>query len=137
MDADSTEDGLLHTYELYNLNLNAQLACLSACNTGFGQVRSGEGMVSLAKGFYYAGVSNIMMSLWSVPDNSTSEIIQMFNEELEKGAGKAEALRMAKLRYLEQADAYSSEPYHWAAFTLIGDNEPVTTSGRFTMCTST
>ncbi len=124
---DSTEDGLLHTYELYNMELRAQLACLSACNTGFGQLKSGEGVVSLAKGFFYAGVPNIMMSLWSVPDNSTSQIMQLFNAELEQGAGKAEALRRAKLRFLEQADAYTAEPYYWAAFTLIGDNEPLHT----------
>jgi CHAT domain-containing protein len=123
--ADSIEDGLLHTYELYNMKLNAELACLSACNTGFGRIKSGEGVVSLAKGFFYAGVPNIMMSLWSVPDQSTSEIMRYFYEELKKGEGKADALRTAKLKYLEKADENLSDPYYWAAFTIIGDNEPV------------
>ena len=57
------EDGLLHTYELFNLNLNADLVCLSACNTGIGKYYKGEGIMSLARGFSYAGVPNVMMSL--------------------------------------------------------------------------
>jgi CHAT domain-containing protein/Tfp pilus assembly protein PilF len=125
--ADTLEDGLLHTYELYNMKLNAQLACLSACNTGFGKIKGGQGVVSLAKGFFYAGVPNVMMSLWSVPDQSTSEIMTYFYEELKNGAGKADALRNAKLRYLRNADENTSNPYYWAAFTLIGDNQPLQT----------
>ena len=129
--ADSVDDGLLHTYELYNMKLNAQLACLSACNTGFGNIRSGEGVVSLAKGFFYAGVPNIMMSLWAVPDVSTSKIVTTFYEELKKGAGKADALRNAKLKYLASADENTSDPYYWAALTMIGDNEPVKQASGF------
>jgi CHAT domain-containing protein/Tfp pilus assembly protein PilF len=123
--ADTVEDGLLHTYELYNMKLNAQLACLSACNTGFGKIKSGEGVVSLAKGFFYAGVPNVMMSLWSVPDISTSEIMTTFYKELKKGIGKADALRNAKLNYLELSDQNTSDPYYWAAFTMIGDNQAI------------
>jgi CHAT domain-containing protein/Tfp pilus assembly protein PilF len=128
--ADTLEDGLLHTYELYNMKLNAQLACLSACNTGFGKIKGGEGVVSLAKGFFYAGVPNVMMSLWSVPDQSTSEIMTYFYEELKKGRGKADALRNAKLHYLSNSDENTSNPYYWAAFTLIGDNQPLQTSSK-------
>ena len=123
--ADTVEDGLLHTYELYNMQLNAQLACLSACNTGFGKIKSGEGVVSLAKGFFYAGVPNVMMSLWSVPDISTSEIMTTFYKELKNGIGKADALRNAKLKYLELSDQNTSDPYYWAAFTMIGDNQTI------------
>ena len=122
---DNDEDGLLYTYELYNMNMNAQLVCLSACNTGFGNLQSGEGVVSLARGFMYAGVPNVMMSLWSVPDNSTAEIIKVFYEEIDRGKGKADALRAAKLKYLLNADANTSGPYYWGAITMIGDNEPV------------
>jgi len=129
--ADTIEDGLLHTYELYNMQLNAQLACLSACNTGFGKIRSGEGVVSLAKGFFYAGVPNVMMSLWSVPDVSTSEIMTDFYQELKNGIGKADALRNAKLNYLAKADQNTSDPYHWAAFTMVGDNAPIDQKGPF------
>ena len=107
------------------MSLNAKLACLSACNTGFGQIKSGEGVVSLAKGFFYAGVPNVMMSLWSVPDQSTSEIMTTFYKELKNGVGKADALRNAKLNYLKSADENTSDPYYWAAITLIGDNQPL------------
>lgn len=134
--ADTLEDGLLHTFELYNMKMNAQLACLSACNTGFGKIKDGEGVVSLAKGFFYAGVPNVMMSLWSVPDQSTSEIMTYFNEELKKGVGKADALRNAKLRYLRNTDENTSNPYYWAAFTLIGDNQPLQTGRSFPLILS-
>lgn len=129
--ADSVEDGLLHTYELYNMKLNAQLACLSACNTGFGKIRGGEGVVSLAMGFFYAGVPNVMMTLWSVPDQSTSEIMTLFYKELKNGVGKADALRNAKLKFLVTADENTSDPYYWAAFTMIGDNEPLKSDNKF------
>ena len=122
---DTLEDGLLNTYELYNMHLHAQLACLSACNTGLGKLRSGEGVISLARGFLYAGVPNILMSLWSVPDQSTSRIMQYFYEALKSGEGKADALRTAKLKYLSHADENTSNPYYWAAFTLVGDNRPI------------
>ena len=126
---DSLEDGLLHTYELYNIQLNADLACLSACNTGIGVYHQGEGIVSLAQGFLHAGVPNVMMSLWSVPDQSTAQIMLYFYEEIKNGQGKADALRQAKLRYLETADANTQDPYYWAAFTLIGDNQAIKDKG--------
>ncbi len=129
-EADSVEDGLLYTYELYNMNLNAELACLSACNTGFGKIEQGEGVMSLARGFMYAGVPNILMSLWSVPDKSSSEIMKAFYRELKSGKGKAEALRLAKLAYLDKADANTSDPYYWAAFTLVGNNKPLVEEGK-------
>ena len=122
---DTLEDGLLNTYELYNIHLNAQLVCLSACNTGLGKLKSGQGVVGLAQGFLYAGVPNVMMSLWSVPDKSTSQIMQYFYVALKSGKGKADALREAKLKYLAHADENTSDPYYWAAFTLIGDNQPI------------
>ena len=125
------EDGLLYTYELYNMDMNAQLACLSACNTGFGNLQSGEGVVSLARGFMYAGVANVMMSLWSVPDNSTAEIMKAFYEGIDQGKGKADALRAAKLKYLRNADANTSSPYYWGAITMIGDNEPLKSVSDF------
>ena len=118
---DTLEDGLLHIYELYNMQLNASLVCLSACNTGLGKLYKGEGIISLARGFMYAGVPNVMMSLWSVPDRSTSQIMQTFYEEMEKGKAREEALRQAKLRYLESADDNTAHPYFWGAFIYLGD----------------
>ena len=120
---DTIEDGLLHTYELYNMQLNSELVTLSACNTGIGKIHKGEGVMSLARGFMYAGVPNVLMSLWSVPDLSTSQIMQYFYEEMEEGKSKAEALRQAKLRYLEEADINTSAPFYWGAFVYLGKPE--------------
>ena len=117
---DTIEDGLLHTYELYNMQLNADLACLSACNTGIGKYYHGEGIMSLARGFMYAGVPNVMMSLWPVSDQSTRDIMQYFYEELAEGTSKSKALRLAKLKYLEQADPLSANPYYWGGFIFLG-----------------
>jgi CHAT domain-containing protein/tetratricopeptide (TPR) repeat protein len=120
-DQGTEEDGLLHTYELYNMRLNAEMVTLSACNTGIGKIRKGEGIISLARGFMQAGVPNVLMSLWSVSDRSTSQLMQAFYEAFHDGHDKAEALRKAKLSYLEQADANTAAPYYWSGFVLIGN----------------
>ena len=79
----------------------------------------------------YAGVPNVMMSLWSVPDASTGQIMKSFYEFLEQGQGKAEALRLAKLNYLEMADGNTRAPYFWAGFSMIGDNKPIVKRGAW------
>lgn len=122
---DSTEDNLLYTYELYNMKLNSELAILSACNTGTGKLVHGEGIMSLARGFRYAGCRNIMMSLWQVDDKATSLIIEYFFQNIAKGMGKSEALQSAKLQYLNNAHPAKAAPYYWAGLILIGDNEPL------------
>lgn len=120
---DSTSDGLLHTYELYNLNLQANLVALSACNTGVGRYYKGEGVMSLARGFMYAGVPNVLMSLWAVNDRSTSEIMQAFYKHVDAGKTKEAALRQAKLDYLATADDVTANPYYWAPFVILGEVE--------------
>jgi CHAT domain-containing protein len=114
-------DGLLHTYELFNLALNAELVTLSACNTGMGQNLGGEGVLSLARGFQYAGVPNVLMSLWEVPDQSSSELMTYFYEYLSQGQNMAEALHLAKLKYIEQANPQTANPLYWAGFVLNGE----------------
>ncbi len=121
----TSEDGLLHTYELYNLYLNANLAVLSACNTGTGKLIHGEGIMSLARGFMYAGCPGIVMSLWPVDDKSTSGIMSEFYSGISEGLNKETALRTAKLNYLKNAGDIKSAPYYWAGFVLIGDTSPV------------
>ncbi|MBL6446305.1 CHAT domain-containing protein [Fulvivirga sp. 29W222] len=128
---DTVEDGLLHTYELYNMSLKADLVSLSACNTGVGKYYTGEGPMSLARGFMYAGAPNVMMSLWSVPDQSTSIIMQDFYAYLKQGYSKAEALHKAKLDYLESADAYTAAPYFWSGFVYIGNLPEELNTGRY------
>ena len=79
-----------------------RLAVLSACNTGTGKLMKGEGMMNLARGFIYAGVPGIVMTLWSVEDQSSAEIVEKFYEYLEDGMAKDEALRQAKLDLINQ-----------------------------------
>jgi CHAT domain-containing protein len=124
-DKDTIEDGMLNTYELFGMNLNAGLAVLSACNTGTGKLMKGEGMMNLARGFIYAGVPGIVMTLWSVEDQSSAEIVEKFYEYLEDGMAKDEALRQAKLDLIDQGDPLRSHPYYWAAYVTIGDFSPM------------
>lgn len=125
IDNDSAEDCLLHAFELYNMQLNARMAVLSACNTGYGKLVKGEGIMSLARAFSYAGVPSVVMSHWSVDDKATSMIMQYFYENLDKGMTKSEALRQAKRLYLSTADESQSHPFYWAAFLNIGEDSPI------------
>ncbi len=119
---DTTEDGLLNTYELFSMDLNAGLAVLSACNTGSGKLLKGEGIMNLARGFIFAGVPGIVMTMWSVDDQSGADIVSKFYKYLEAGMPKDEALRQAKLDFLSSGDALRSHPFYWAAYVNIGDN---------------
>jgi CHAT domain-containing protein len=119
------EDDFLYTYEIPNLRLNADLVILSACNTGIGKLRKGEGMMSLTRSFAFAGVPSIMTTLWSVNDNSSSELMRNFYQSLSSGNTKDQALANAKLKYLGNSDVIHAHPYYWAGYVLIGDNNPI------------
>ena len=82
---DAENNGWLNTADIYNLDLNARLTVLSACNTGSGKLRKGEGVMSLARGFLYAGCPSIVMTLWEVEDNAGTKIMESFYKNLEKG----------------------------------------------------
>ncbi|NVO20054.1 MAG: CHAT domain-containing protein [Bacteroidetes bacterium] len=122
---DTLEDGLLNTSELFSMQLNADLAVLSACNTGTGKLERGEGIMSLARGFFYAGVPSIIMTSWAVEDNSGVDLMTSFYKYLAEGKAKNEALRLAKLDYLENSDQLKSHPHFWAAYMNIGDISPI------------
>ncbi|MEM6805242.1 MAG: CHAT domain-containing protein, partial [Bacteroidota bacterium] len=121
------DDGILHAYEIYEMELNAELAVLSACETGTGTIKRGEGIISLAHAFKYAGCPNIVMSLWKVDDESTSELMQFFYSHLKAGKEKDEALRQAKLDYIKLYP--SAPPFYWAPFVLVGDDSPIEFEG--------
>ncbi len=125
--SDSREDGWLNTNEIYNLNLKARMAVLSACNTGTGILRKGEGVMSLARGFLYAGCPSIVMSLWEVDDESGSLIMKEFYRLLSGGKNKDEALRLAKLAHIEKADPLKAHPHYWLAFVTVGNAEALFT----------
>ncbi len=127
---DDEEDGELHAFELANMNLNAHLVTLSACNTGFGKVEEGEGVMSLARAFRSAGVQSVVMSLWPASDKSTPELMRYFYENLDQGQAKDLALNNARKEYLKNATGKARHPFYWGGFVMIGDNRPLTSKPR-------
>jgi len=115
---DSIEDGILYSGEIYNLKLNADLVVLSACETGIGKMVKGEGMLSMTRGFLYAGVPNIIYSLWRVPDKNTKELMVELYDKILEGNDYTTALRKAKIKILNNSS--TSFPIHWAGFVLLG-----------------
>ena len=128
--SDSLEDGLLQLHELYAMELPAQLAVLSACNTGGGQLEEGEGVMSLARAFAYAGCPSIVMSHWSVDDQATAQLMKYFYQYLSEGLNKSEALRQAKLSLLA-SDKLPANPFYWASFALVGDIQPLVQTSKY------
>lgn len=124
-DTEETDDGMLNTYEVYNLDINAKMVFLSSCNTGSGYLQSGEGVMSLARGFFYSGSPSVIMSLWEVDDLSGSSIVKDFYRNIKKGRSKSHSLRQARMEYLKEADQMRSHPYFWSTLVIIGDDSPV------------
>ena len=85
---DTTQDHNLFTYEIYNMKLNAEMVVLSSCSSGYGKMQKGEGMMSMARGFIYAGCPSIVMTLWQVSDQSSAELMSGFYNYLKKGKSK-------------------------------------------------
>jgi len=116
----SEEDGFLRASEIFNLNLNADLVVLSACQTGLGKLIRGEGMVGLTRAFMYAGTPTVLVSLWSVSDVSTATLMGEFYRNLVKEKlSKTDALRKAQLSLL--GNEKFAHPFYWAPFVLVGD----------------
>jgi CHAT domain-containing protein/tetratricopeptide (TPR) repeat protein len=131
------DDGFLNTHEIYNLRLSADLAVLSSCRSGYGVLRRGEGVMSLARGFFYAGVPSVVMTNWEIEDKSGAEIMTGFYKYLLKGRRKDDALRLARLDFLENTDNLKAHPYFWGAYVCIGNpNEIFTSFKRFLPATS-
>src|SRR5919199_3241 len=113
-----TDDGLLTAEEIFDMKLQANLVVLSACNTGDGRI-TGDGVIGLSRALISAGVPSVIVSLWSVPDAPTSELMQSFYRNLQNNPDKAQALRQAMLATMKTHPG----PRNWAAFTLIGEAE--------------
>lgn len=123
---DSLNDGDLHAYEIFGMNLQAKLVTLSACNTGFGKIKRGEGVMSLSRAFAYAGVPATVVSLWPASDKSTPQLMKYFYQYLQDGQSKDVALNNARKQYLETAQGKARHPFYWGGFVVIGDNTPIT-----------
>ena len=119
----STDDGNLYAGEIYNLQLNADLVTLSACQTGLGKISKGEGVIGLSRALVYAGAKNVIVSFWSVADESTAELMKDFyTQTLSRSPADThyfhENLRQAKLKMI--ASRNFNAPYYWAPFIMIG-----------------
>jgi CHAT domain-containing protein len=113
-------DSVLYSGEIYNIELGAHLAVLSACETGLGEISSSEGIIGLSRSLLYAGADNIIASLWQVSDISTSELMIDFYKELfENDYDNTVALHNAKMRMINSGGTYA-HPYFWSPFILIG-----------------
>ena len=124
--SDSLNDGVLTTAEIYGLALDAELAVLSACETGIGELKKGEGLQSISRAFTYAGAKSTLYSLWKVPDQPTKEIMVEFYRGLKKGLRKDMALQQAKMTYLKNTiEPQERHPYYWAGFVIQGNMDPI------------
>jgi CHAT domain-containing protein len=123
LDGDDREDGLLQVYEIFNLQLQADLVVLSACDTGLGKNVSGEGLLGVTRALLYAGAASVAVSLWQVADTSTSDLMVRFYQHLSQSGDKAEALRLSKLEMIREGRF--DRPYFWAPFILIGQSGQV------------
>ena len=112
------QDGFLRLHDIYNLHLNADLVVLSACQTALGEQLTGEGAISLSRGFFYAGAARVVASLWTVNDSATAKLMTAFYRNMQsRKMTPAAALRGAQIE-MQQA---GQPPYNWAAFELQGE----------------
>ena len=112
------DDGFLTASELIDMQLNAEMVVLSACKTGQGLL-TGDGVIGLSRSLISAGVPSVVVSLWSVPDDSTAMLMITFYKKFQTDASKSQALRQAMLA----TKAKYPDPLNWAAFTLIGESQ--------------
>lgn len=123
----SNEDSSqLYLEEIYGMNIGADLAVLSACNTGFGKETANKSIASFQRAFTFAGIPATVASLWQVPDKTTSEIMEGFYKYLSKGQTKSKALQNAKIDFINKnKNTKFTEPYYWAGFVVYGLNTPI------------
>lgn len=112
---------LLYLKDLYNLSLNAEMVVLSSCQSGIGTFKSGEGIVSLARGFSYAGAKSIITTLWQINDRFSAKLMTQFYDNLKKGMSKDEALQSAKTNFIKSQKERNAHPHFWAGFIPIGN----------------
>ena len=120
------DNNFLSLFDIYNCNIQSNLTILTACESGKPGYQDGEGMVSLAHAFNYAGSNRILTALWEIDENSSSKISEYFIHLLKKGFATDEALQLAKIKYLQQANGRTLAPAYWAGLILMG--EPATIS---------
>ncbi len=118
-------DSLLRLSEVPNATFRTQLMVLSACKTGIGKNRRGEGVFSLARGFAAVGIPSTLTTLWSVEDKPTYRLTELFHQNISQGMPLDEALQNAQQAWLADADPADQLPYAWAGLVLVGQSDPV------------
>jgi len=120
----SREDGFLQMREIFNLRLNADLVTLSSCQTGLGQLIRGEGIRSLNRAFFFAGSSSVIISLWPVNDQASSQLMERFYTYLRSSKSTMDALQSSKLEMIASG-IQLSHPYYWAGFIVTGNADKI------------
>lgn len=123
--AEDRNENYLYSYQIYDQNLASDMAVLSACETGKPQKNPGEGMISMAHAFSYAGCKSIVTGLWKMDEKSTSQILEHFYSHLQAGTSKNKALQLAKLDYLAHAKGNTASPAYWSGLVLMGDTSEI------------
>jgi len=129
----SAENNFLYLPEIYNCNLQSNLTILTACETGVPGYQDGEGMISLAHAFNYAGSESIITGLWKIDEEASAIITELFYKNIVDGMAKDEALRQAKLHYLSSSEGRALSPEYWSGLVLIGNTDPVFKDGSSRM----
>ncbi|RMA57271.1 CHAT domain-containing protein [Ulvibacter antarcticus] len=123
-------DDVMLLHELYSLDLHPELVVLSACETGIGKLQKGEGAMSVARGFQYAGAKNLLFSLWKVNDLSTAQLMDSFYKSFRKNESAFVSNHLSKLKYLQNGDisTIKKSPYYWSSFVYYGGLSEAKTS---------
>lgn len=116
-----TEENSLFAKDIYQLDLRSELAVLMACETGKPTFSPGEGMISLAHAFNYAGSKSLLMGIWKIDEQVSAQIADLFYRYLAEGKTKDKALQLAKLEFLSTAEGRSLSPEFWAGLIVMGD----------------
>jgi len=114
-------DDKVNLNEIYATQNQADLVVLSACKTSQGEMKTGEGVMSLARGFFFSGTNSVISTLWNINDKTTQKIMHSFYSNLKDGQTKSKALHKSKLAYLSSNEGSMASPFYWSSFVLIGD----------------
>ena len=122
------KDSKISLHEIYATQNQSDMVVLSACKTSLGALKKGEGVMSLARGFFHSGTKSVVSSLWSANDKSNQKILIDFYKGLQQGLSKSTALRNAKLTYLQTHHGSELSPFYWGSLILIGNSSNITIS---------
>jgi len=126
-------DEKVNLNEIYATQNQADLVVLSACKTSQGELKTGEGIMSLARGFFFSGTNSVVSTLWNINDKTTQEIMHSFYTNIKDGKTKSKALHEAKLAYLSSKEGSMASPFYWSSFVLIGDSGMVSIDNKLNL----